>query len=139
MKHMEFLASLYGKDKVRYVVVIILLELGIPTNYDGFDYLIQAIIIYHTDPSQMIVKGLYPAVAKASKKAVDGPHVESAIRAAIKAAWKHHDDIAWRWYFSGTSRRPSNTEFVSKIARVLELWEGCCEEYERKKEEEAIV
>ena len=124
---------------MRYVVVILLLELGIPTNYDGFDYLIQAITIYHTDPSQMIMKGLYPAVAKNSQKKVDGLQVESSIRAAIKIAWKYHDDIAWKRYFSEMSRKPSNTEFVSKIARVLELWEGCCEKYERKMEEEAII
>lgn len=139
LKHIDFLAKLFGRNNVRYVIVVLLLELGIPTNYDGFDYLIQAITIYHTDPSQMIMKGLYPAVAKTSQKNVDGQHVESSIRTAIKIAWKYHDDIAWKRYFSETSRKPSNTEFVSKIARVLELWEGCCEEYELKNEEEAIM
>lgn len=139
LKHIEFLAKLFGRNNGRYVIVVLLLELGIPTNYDGFDYLIQAITIYHTDPSQMIMKGLYPAVANVSKKKVDGPQVESSIRAAIKIAWKNHDELAWKRYFAEFAGKPSNTVFISKIARILELWEGCCEEYERKNKEEAMV
>ena len=131
LDHIEFLATLFGRDDVRYVIVVLLLELDVPTNYDGFDYLVRGITIYLRDPSQMIVKGLYPAIAATYGKDIAVPQIESAIRSAIKAAWKRHDAAAWERYFPGMAARPSNAEFISRIARILELWEGCCKKYER--------
>lgn len=140
LNHFHFLAKLFGKGDMHYIVKIILIELGIPTNYDGFEYLTTGILVYFQDPSQMIIKGLYPVVAERSRKQVDGALVESAIRTAIKAGWKHREREAWELYFSGFTKRPSNTEFISRIACMLDLWQGCCEELNRRYvAEEGIV
>lgn len=130
LHHIRFLARLFGRDNVRYVIVVLLLELGVPTNYDGFEYIIKAVTVYFRDPSVMIVKGLYPVIAESNEKLVDGPQVESAIRTAIKAAWKDRSNTAWDRYFHESMKKPSNTEFISRVARILELWEGCCKEEE---------
>lgn len=131
LNHLQSLARLLGRDNVRYVIVVLLLELGIPTNYDGFEYLKEAVMIYFEDPSVMFVKGLYPAIAETDSRPVDGPQVESAIRSAIKVAWKNREEDIWDRYFHGKKARPSNAEFISRIARMVELWEGCCKEEER--------
>lgn len=133
LNHIQFLATIFGKDSVRHVIVVLLLELDVPTNYDGFDYLVRGITIYARDPSQMMVKGLYPAIASTYEKKVEAPQIESAIRSAIKAAWKRFDATAWNRYFPGTTEKPANAEFISRLARILELWEGCCEENEHKR------
>lgn len=131
LKHIRFLARLFGKDNIRYVVVALLLELGIPTNYDGFEYLVKGITIYFREPSLMITKGLYPVIAETSINQVEGQLIESAIRNAIKTAWRKRDGESWACFFPGVTKRPSNAEFISRIAYMLDLWEGCCKEYER--------
>lgn len=135
LNHLYFLAKLFGRNNARYVIVILLLELNVPTNYDGFDYLVKGIMIYFRNQSHMMSKGLYPAIAEECAIDVEPIQIESAIRSAIKAAWKSRDETAWLWYFAGSAEKPSNAEFISRIARILELWEGCCKEYERCKEE----
>lgn len=131
LDHIDFLAKFFGRDNIRHVLVVLLLELDVPTNYDGFDYLVRGIMIYAKDPSQMMVKGLYPAIAATYDKEIAVPQIESAIRSAIKTAWKRFDALAWNRYFQGFTERPSNAEFISRIARILEVWEGCCTKYEQ--------
>ena len=132
LSHIQFLATVFGRDRVRHVIVVLLLELDIPTNYDGFDYLVRGIMIYFKELSLMMVKGLYPAIAATYEKEVEAPQIESAIRSAIGVAWKRYDAAAWERYFPGMTEKPSNAEFISRIARFLELWEGCCKENEKK-------
>lgn len=135
LDHVDFLARQFHQGDAQYVILVILLELDVPTNYDGFDYLSKAIALYHEDPAQMITKGLYAAVANAYRGAVDESQIESSIRSAVKSAWARRDESVWSLYFpfdkDGKIKRPSNTEFISRIARVLQLWRGCCRAYER--------
>ena len=133
LNHIQFLATIFGRDRVRHVIVVLLLELNVPTDFDGFDYLVRGITIYNRDPSQMFGKGLYPAIAETYAKKVEVPQVESAIRCAIKSAWKNCDVVAWNRYFPDRTGKPSNAEFISRIAWILELWEGCCKESNDKR------
>lgn len=142
--HIKFLARTFGRDGIRYVIVVFLLELGVPTNYDGFDFLVNAIAIYYEDPDQMITEGLYPAVASLyNRKKIWGTQVESSIRNAIRAAWRRRDAGVWIRYFSpdasGDVAKPSNTEFISTLARMLQVWEGCCIQYEKQKHEGMVL
>lgn len=141
IEHLRFLAKMFSRKNVRYVVILLLLEIGIPTNYDGFEYLVQAIMIYFSDPAQMIVKGLYPAVANACNKPEDAELIDSAIRAAIAFAWDQCCDTRELYFPSNRySDKPSNTVFISRVARILQVWEGCRKEVESEgyKEEVAI-
>lgn len=130
LKHVLFLARIFRKQDVERVIMTLLIELGVPTHYDGFDYLVKAIYIFCEDPTQMIMKGLYPAIARQYSREIEGLHIEQAIRGAIQYAWKRHDDGIWLRYFppskDGTLTKPTNTEFVSRLAYVVELWKGCC-------------
>ena len=55
--------------------------------------------------------------------------VEQSIREAIKMAWWHGSRKAWDWYFSYDGRpatnKPTNREFISRIAYILEIWQEC--------------
>ena len=130
LKHVLFLARHLPKDNVQTAVALILLELEIPSEYDGFRYLKSAIPMYYENPSLFLTKELYPAVGKIHGSS--GLMVERSIRFAISSAWKRSDKKAWNLYFPMNQNRkiqkPSNGEFIAQIARFLELWQNCYEE-----------
>lgn len=130
LRHVLYLARRFDSHRIRQVVIMLLIELGIPTQCEGFEYLVQAIVIYIKDPLQMITTEVYPAIVGLRNGLIETDRIDQAIRRAINAGWKRHDDV-WSMYFpcgrGGKLVRPSNTVFISRIARVLELWIGCCE------------
>ena len=134
LAHALFLARHIHKGDLQCAATAVLLELQVPTNRIGFDYLKHAIILFCDDPTQMITKELYPAVGKLYEAKPGVLQVEQAIRAVIKAAWKNRNEKIWWYYFpsgideNGNLQRPSNSEFIAGIGRFLELWQGCCEE-----------
>ena len=69
----------------------------------------------------MFESRLYPAVAKRCDGSVD--QVERAMRTAIQRAWTRRDEQIWKMYFAplpdGRVRKPSNSEFISRIAELL--------------------
>ena len=132
LDHVLYLARRFKKEDVEQVIMMLLIELGIPTHYDGFDYLVKAVSIFCNDPTQMIVKGLYPAVARQYDRDMESTHIEQAIRGAIQFAWNKHDDDIWMLYFPPGKegmKKPTNTEFVSRLAYAVELWKACREKY----------
>lgn len=132
LAHVEFLARRFKRDNLRNVICVILMELGIHTNHDGFDYLVTGITLYLRNKPLVRQLGLYPAIARQYREYVTDKQIERSIRNAIAAAWKNFDPVDWIRYFppesDGKIKKPCNTAFISRIARVLELWEGCCEE-----------
>lgn len=104
-----------------------LLMLGFPTRLKGYGYLREAILRMAEDPGQSITKELYPAVAavcRTENSKIDRTHVERSIRSAIGVAWKKRDPHLWSMYFphigDGSSRCPSNGEFISRLADELQ-------------------
>ncbi len=99
----------------------VLLNLGVPTKLKGYACLREAIQIFAEDPDQTITKQLYSEVASRCNATVT--QVERAIRTAIESAWEHQDTQAWRRFFpegeAGLRARPSNGEFVSRLADYL--------------------
>ncbi len=139
LDHISFLARRFDKHgDLSCVVMILLMELGIATHLDGFDYLIQAIRIYEEDFRLVILYGLYPSVAKHYGIKIESKNIEQSIRSAIRAAWETRDVVVWSWYFP-KGKKPSSEEFIAQIARILHLWKGSCEakkdRTDRKKEE----
>lgn len=129
LDHVRFLARRFTKDQVDCAAALILLELGIPSHFDGFDYLAEIITLYVEDPLQVMMKGLYMVVAKRHSKEPDPRLIEQSIRHAIKIAWKTRNQDVWLLYYpmlEQTQKRPSNTQFIAQIARILRLWKGCC-------------
>lgn len=105
----------------RTAVTNLLLAFGIPTKLRGYTYLREAILLMVNDPTQMVTKHLYPAVAEIC--GCDVTHVERCIRSAIYAAWERRDVHFWSLYFpktaDGLMLKPTNAAFISRLADSL--------------------
>lgn len=101
---------------------ILLRTLNVPTKSRGYTYLREAVPLWMKDPTQSITKELYPAVA--ARCGCDKSHVERSIRSAIDVAWRNRDESIWRMYFqpdsSGRIPRPTNGDFISRLAQCLQ-------------------
>lgn len=130
LHHIELLERHLDRYNFRGAVVVVLMELGVPTKYIGFEFLKKAIDLQHKEPTRALAKDIYLEISLHYKQNSE-ELVEQAIREAIKMAWRHGSRRAWDWYFSYDGRsainKPTNSEFISRIACILEIWQ------ERKK------
>lgn len=119
-----------AQPDTRNTVSNILIALRLPTKLRGYGCTREAVLCLMRNPGMSITKELYPMVAKLCDG--NAVQVERAIRGAIQAAWSNRDETVWRRYFQpgpdGTIPRPSNAEFLSRIADVMlldreEKWE----------------
>lgn len=134
----SFLAGHLNKQSIRSITLIILYDLRIPLNYDGFGYLKHAIPFAFQNPSQIVASEIYEKVGKLYSPSVHSSNMDTAIRDAIKKAWKSRMDEKWSLYLPEyileRKKQPSNLEFISAIVYFLELWQDCYEKevsYER--------
>ena len=108
---------------IRATVSNVLLTLRIPTKLRGYICAREAILYLVRCPGMSVTKELYPAVAALC----DGTpaQVERAIRGAIQAGWTQGAGEAWEQFFKrrsdGMIHKPSNGEFLSRIADYLRL------------------
>ncbi len=126
--HIQLLARHLDPYSFRARIVVILMELGIPTKHAGFEYLKKAIELKYEDPTRALSKDMYLEVCSCYNQYSEWA-VEIAIRKAIKMAWMYGSRQAWDWYFSydgqTIANKPTNNEFISRIAYVLEIWQEC--------------
>lgn len=125
------------------VVLVILMRLRIPTNYDGFEYLKTAILLRYENPMRTMVNDIYPELRKRYGKHITNEQLETAIRSAIIIGWKRAGSSIWKVFFptilaEEERRRPSNTEFIYELARIVELWCDCAEAYARQRTREEV-
>lgn len=129
LEHALFLAKYFRKGDLQSVTIAVLFELGIDTDILGFEYLKRAIGLCCTAPGQMVMNEVYPSVGKMFDAKPNKHQVEQTIRTAITKAWKDRDDQVWRIFFppdkNGVIQKPSNGEFITRIAYFLQLWQGC--------------
>ena len=113
---------------LRGAVIVALMELGVPTKYIGFEFLTKAIQLQQQNPTRALAKDIYLEISLYYRQNSEDL-VEQAIRDAIKMAWRHGSREAWEWYFSYGGRavlnKPTNSEFISRIAYILEIWQEC--------------
>lgn len=131
LEYVLFLTRRFDGDDLEAAILVMLLELGLSTQSDGFHYLRAGIMLKYSNPNQRIIKTLYPAIGRIYEPEADHHQVEQAIRSAISSAWDMRDDDIWECFFPVNcreSRKPSNSEFISKLACILELWHSCCKE-----------
>ena len=98
-----------------------LLELGVSTKHDGFQYLREAILLMAKDPAQSVTKVLYPEVAHIYGCNKD--NVERCIRTALGSAWKRRNTDIWQKFFPNADHCPSNAVVISRMAEALLLEE----------------
>ena len=98
--------------------------LNFSTHLDGYHQLSVGIPLFAQNPNMRLSKELYPAIAKHFGMP-DARTVEHSIRKAITSAWTGKNSVIWTKYFSlrpdGTIPCPSNKEFISRLAEMLEL------------------
>lgn len=130
LHHVLLLARHLDKSNPRGTVIVMLMELGVPTKCVGFEFLRLAIELQRKDPTRVLAKDIYMEIALHYRQGSENL-VEQAIRDAIKASWRHGSLEAWEWYFSYAGRpvsnKPTNSEFISRLAYILEIWQ----EYDR--------
>lgn len=135
LDHILYLARRFHVSEIKNIATVLILELGIEPKYDGYHYLLKAITLYLEAPSQLSIKNLYSAIAALYNGAIDEEQVEQSIRSAIKHAWDRRDNDTWGYYFIFKNQeeigKPSNGEFISMVACIVELWKGWSEEYEK--------
>lgn len=122
LRHILFLTRI---QDIKTFIMVLLLELDIASDCDGFDYLVTAVMFYRKNPLQSITQELYSNVAEEYDQGVTSAQVEQSIRRAINSAWSNHDETEWQRYFPKQAIKPSNGQFISKLARLVDLWEGC--------------
>lgn len=140
LSHIKALASTFSVSDMQYVIVVILVELGIPAKLEGYHFLKTAISLYSEDSIRMVSNGLYATVAKQYGRNISKELVDRGIRDAIRAGWENRAGRMWDCYMAGTNcdkmKPPSNHEFIAEIVRVLELFVGLRQAYEREQWEQ---
>lgn len=125
IEHLDLLARNFSDYDEVYIVKIFLLEAGITTRGCGFDYINEAVMLWYRESMRIVSKEIYPAVAKKYRPYATVEQVEKTIRKTIERAWQDRDEM-WETFFP-EPQRPTNTEFISRMAKVLELWVDRCE------------
>lgn len=101
-------------------VKFILIVLYMPSEMAGHKTLVITIPTYYGDREQSMTKELYPKIGR--KLGITWKKVEKDIRDGIKKGWNRRDKEIW-WPFFPQTSTPTNREFISRIADVLELWQ----------------
>lgn len=127
LTHVSFLVRHLEAYNLRGGVIVALMELGVPTHMMGSALVRQAILLQISNPTRALKNDIYAEIM-CQYTQVSENQVDQAIRAVIKHAWKYGSKEAWDWYFSYDGRpitlRPTNSEFISRIATILELWQN---------------
>lgn len=135
----EFLAENMKRQNVPSVILLILYDLRIPVNYDGFGYLKHAILIASQTTTQIVEAEVFEAVGNLYSPKVSFHSMDTAVHTAIQKAWKARVDNRWERYLPEylVERRkpPSNLEFICAIVYFLEFWQDC---YEKEASYESV-
>lgn len=121
LKRVVFLAKNFGDYDTKDIIKLCLMDIDMPTDIDGFKYLVVAIAFLYVNPDATMTKHIYPAVAKVF--GCRSAQVEASIRRAIEAAWRCRNE-KWLNYFS-EKKRLTNGEFICTMVEVVTFWEIC--------------
>ena len=128
LRHLSLLSRHVEAGNLRGAILVVLMELGVPTKCLGFEFLRKAIELQRKDPTRTLAKDIYMEIALHYRQSSEY-QVEQAIRDAIRMAWKQGSRRAWDWYFSygdcPATVKPTNSDFISRIAYILEIWQEC--------------
>ena len=101
----------------------VFLELGIPQNVTGYDYLMAVVLLATDEPEliRAITRELYPRIADLFNTTTSS--VERAMRHAIELAWNNSEPKTRANLFGSTvgatKGRPTNSNFIATMANKL--------------------
>ena len=111
--------------KIDYEITKLFVDIGIPANLKGYNYLKTAIIecVYNHHQIDFMTKELYPLIGL--KYDCSGMSVERSMRTAIRVAVERGNEKTLDELFGHTisiyKDNPTNSEFISIIAEKLRL------------------
>ncbi len=111
--------------KIDYEITKLFVDIGIPANLKGYNYLKTAIIecVYNHHQIDFMTKELYPLIGL--KYDCSGMSVERSMRTAIRVAVERGNEKTLDSLFGHTisiyKDNPTNSEFISIIAERLRL------------------
>ena len=113
------------KQHKKYEVWVdsVFLELGIPQNVKGYDYLMAAVLLATDEPEliRAITKELYPRVADFFNTTTSC--VERSMRHALELAWGNSEPRTLFKLFGhtagATKSKPTNSNFIATMANKL--------------------
>ena len=116
---------------------MILLELGIPVNHVGFEYLKTAVLLQYEDPMRSLSNDIYPVLLKRYTNGTGSvKQIEGALRSVARTGWERTGIDTWRKYFPTIryqlSGPPTTSEVIAGLARIVELWKDCSDAYLRQ-------
>lgn len=136
LEYILFLSRHLHGCKIRCIVNAILIELDIPVERMGYEFLLRGAVMLYRDCTQRLTKEIYPQVSKSFGGSVGEDTVEGEMRATVKIGWKRGVVEIWEMFFptpKGAERTaPSNKVFLLKIVRVLQLWKDICDANEER-------
>ena len=136
IEYIDHLAQQLEVYEPASVVTFLLIRLRIPTNFDGFTYLQTAILLRCAYPLSSMSADIYPAIRRLYGDHLTDKTIDSAMRGAILAGWMRGDIQAWKLLLPtvlyAKTQRPSSTEFVGELARIVELLCNCAKGYRRQ-------
>ena len=86
LRHIIFLARHLKKWDLRSAIIVILMELGVPTKCVGFELLMHCILLQNEDGTRALTNDIYLETTLRYKQNSE-KQVEQAIRDVIKTAW----------------------------------------------------
>ena len=101
----------------------VFLELGIPQNVKGYDYLMAAVLLATDEPEliRAITRELYPRVADFFNTTASC--VERSMRHALELAWNNSEPRTLFKLFghtaSATQGKPTNSNFIAIMSNKL--------------------
>lgn len=101
----------------------VFLELGIPQNVKGYDYLMAAVLLTTNEPEliRATTKALYPRIADLFNTTTS--RVERAMRYAIELAWNNSEPKTllnlFGYTVGSTKDKPTNSNFIATMANKL--------------------
>lgn len=132
LEHAMFIARHLNHCDYSTIVTLVLYELGLAPKNDGFLYLKKATALRCECPTRHLKNDIYIELSVEHDGVEDNDRIEQAIRRVIVEAWKVRDEETWSIIFprdeNGSIERPSNGDFIARVAWFVELWEKCCKE-----------
>lgn len=92
-------------------------KLKLPADLHGYPYMLDGILLAGDDSLKAVTKEIYPALAR--QYGCSEKSVEHSIRNALEQHWPNRDREIWNLYFPGLTQRPSNREFLFRMAQEL--------------------
>lgn len=108
-------------------VRFILKQLGIGRSYQGYDYIVDGVLLVLEDASRLefVTKSLYPDIAK--KHHTSWNCVERNIRTVIDVIWKEgSSDLLFEICGDEGAERPKNTRFLELMCEYVKRLEEEC-------------